>query len=148
MLRTITDESVISSFHMMKSLLMKVTEGAPLNKRSSRNIPRRAGTPGPGCESSSEGESTAVESDGYTSGAINSDEDFRNIDTSSGDYPSTISASRTLDTFGTAMDASRVLTPNSGSSFSSGDYRPLASLTQAQSPVTDHQSSPQTKKIA
>ena len=47
-LRTIADESVLSSFHMMKSLLVKVTERIPVNKRPSRNIPRRSATPGPG----------------------------------------------------------------------------------------------------
>ena len=49
-LRTIADESVISSFQMMKSLVIKVTEGVPLDKRLSRNVPRRASTPGPGYE--------------------------------------------------------------------------------------------------
>ena len=32
-LRTIADEPVLSSFHMIKSLLVKVTAGIPLNKR-------------------------------------------------------------------------------------------------------------------
>ena len=36
----------------------------------------------------------------------------------------------------------RALTPISGSIYSSGDYRPLASLTQAQTPVTAESSPP------
>ena len=120
----------------MKSLLRKVTKGNLLHKRPSRNIPRRAGTPGPGYESSSGGESTAADIDGYRSGALNSDKDLRNFETSSEANPPTISASRILDTKTTNSDPTRVLTQNSCNSYSSGDYRPLAFLAQAHSPVT------------
>ena len=44
------------------------------------------------------------------------------------------------------MSPTRALTPNSGSSNSSGDYRPLASLTQAQTPVTAKSSSPRKRR--
>ena len=145
-LRTIADESVLSSFHMMKSLLTKLTEGIPLNKRTSRNIPRRSATPGPGYESSSGGESTGIESDGYTSGAMDTDEDMRNIETGSEGCPPIISASKTLDTAVDQHDPARVLTPCSGSSYSSGDYRPLASLSQAQAPVGADSSPPRKRR--
>ena len=134
-LRTFADESVLSSFHMMKSLLIKVTEGIPLDKRHSRNVHRRASTPGPGYESSSGGEGSAAESDGYTSGALNSDEDLRNIETASEFNLPPASPSKGLNISLGNLGPSKVLTPNSGSSYSSGDYRPLASLSQAQSPV-------------
>ena len=81
---------------MMKSLLIKVTEGILLDKRRSRNVRPRAGTPGPGYES--RGESTAADSDGYTRGAQNSDKDHRTNETSSEASPPTISASTPLDT--------------------------------------------------
>ena len=145
-LRTIADESVLSSFHMMKSLLVKVTEGIPLNKKPSRNIPRRSATPGPGQESSSGGESASADSDGYTSGAIDTDEDFRNIETGSEGSSPFVSASKTLATVLGEPGPSRVATPNSGSSYSSADYRPLASLTQAQSPVTSNPSPPRKRR--
>ena len=44
------------------------------------------------------------------------------------------------------MGPTRALTPNSRSSYSSGDYRPLASLTQAQSPVTAESSPPRKRR--
>ena len=123
--------ALISLFHMMKSLLIKVTEGIPLDKRPSRNLLRRADTPGPDRESSSGGDSSAVDNDVYTSGALNSDEDFRYIETASGTTPPAVSASKTLDTSTTHPDQTRVFTPNSGSSYSSWDNRPLAFLAQA-----------------
>ena len=144
--RTIADESVISSFQMMKSLVIKVTEGIPLDKRLSRNVPRRASTPGPGYESSLGGESTAAESDGYTSGAINSDEDLRSIETASEGNPPLVRPSKTLNISLENPDPARVLTPNSGSSYSSGDYRHLVSLCQAQSPVPVTTSPPRKRR--
>ena len=56
-------------------------------KRPSRNIPRRASTLGPGYESISGGESTAADSDDYTSGAMDTDEDIRNIETGTESCP-------------------------------------------------------------
>ena len=144
-LRTVADESVLSSFHMEKSLLVKVTEGIQLNKRPSRNIPRRSATPGPGCASSSGGESSGTNSDGYTSGAIDTNEDLCNIDTGSEGFTPVVSASKTLNLASSDMGLARALTPNSGSSYSSGDYRPLASLTQGPA-LTTVESSPPRKR--
>ena len=144
-LRTIAHECVTSSLHMMKSLIIKSTEAIPLDKRPSRNIPRRAGTPSSGFESNSGG-STATDSDGYTSGALNSDEGLRNIETSSDANPPSISVSRTLNTSTTNPYPARVLTLISGSSYSSGVYRPLASLVQSHSPVTVVTSPPRKRR--
>ena len=80
----------MSSFHMMKCLLIKVTEGIPLDKRPSRNISRRSGSTAVGYNSSSVGESPLAESDGYNSGAIHSDEDLHNLETSSEGYTVTL----------------------------------------------------------
>ena len=79
-LMTVADESVISSFHLMESLSIKVTEGTPQDKRLLRNILRRSGTPAPGYDSRSAEESSIAESDCYTSGAFNSDENTHNIE--------------------------------------------------------------------
>ena len=138
-LRTITDVSVLSSFHMT-SLLVKVTEGIPLYKRPSRNIPRRSARPGPVYEFSPGGESTETNNDGYTSGAIPTDEDIRNIETGSEGFPPNVSASKASDMSVSDIGPARAITPNSGSSYSSGDYRPLASLTQVQTPITANSS--------
>ena len=46
-LRTISDETVISSFHMMKSFMFWAVQGKVTAKNQSRTLSRRAGTPGP-----------------------------------------------------------------------------------------------------
>ena len=80
-LRTISDESLLSSFHLMKSLLLQAADGKVITKERCRHV-RRAGTPGPGQQSSSEGESSEGDctSGSYTSGAINSDDDPGSLD--------------------------------------------------------------------
>ena len=92
------------------------------------------------------GESTAAESDGYTSGAINSDEDLGNIATASEGNPPLVRPSKTLNISLENPDPARVLTPNSGSSYSSGDYRHLVSFSQAQSPVPVTTSPPRKRR--
>ena len=131
---------------MMKSLLVKVTEGIPLNKCPSRDILRRSAIPDPGYESSSGGESSGTNSDGYTSGAIDTDEDLCNIETGSEGYLANVSFSKTPNMDSSAVSPARALTPNSGSSYSSGEYRPLASLTQAQTPVPAEASPPRKRR--
>ena len=84
-LRTIADESVISYYHMMKSLLLHATQRAPRDKRSKGN-PRRCATPDRTCPENS-GDETSMggnTTDGYTSGAINSDEEPYNFGSLSG----------------------------------------------------------------
>ena len=74
-LRTITDESVISSYHTMKSLLHHAARGTPQDKK--RSMPRRCAAPARQVHDSSGDEISLVGhiTDGYTSGAIKSDED-------------------------------------------------------------------------
>ena len=55
--RTISDESLLSSYHLMKSLLLQAADGKVISKERCWHV-RRAGTPGPGQQSSSEGESS------------------------------------------------------------------------------------------
>ena len=59
-----------------------------------------------------------------------------NVETSLEGCPPTVSASRTLDTMAANPDPLRVLIPDSGSIYGSAGYRRLASLAQAESPVT------------
>ena len=65
----------------MKSLLLQAADGKVITKERCRHV-RRAGTPHPDSGSSSSGECNETEqsSDGYTSGAFNSDEDPRSLD--------------------------------------------------------------------
>ena len=71
MIRTIADESVISSYHMMKSLLLHATRGAPQDKK--RSMPRRCPTPArrPSGSSGDESSFGGNTTDDYTSGAFN-----------------------------------------------------------------------------
>ena len=80
-LRTISDESLLSSYHLMKSLLLQAADRKVISKERCRHV-RRAGTPGPGQQSSTEGASSEGEytSGSYTSGAINSDDDPGSLD--------------------------------------------------------------------
>ena len=109
---------------MMKSLLVRVTQGNPLDKRPSGNLNRRSGTVVPGYESSSGEDSTVSETYGYTSGALNSNEDLRNLYTSSEGYPATVSASRNLE----LVTAHQNLVPNQeavGAEPTTSRFRPL-----------------------
>ena len=80
-LRTISDESLLSSFHLMKYLLLQAADGKVITKERCRHV-RRSGTPHPDSGSSSSGEcnETDQSSGGYTSGAFNSDEDPGSLD--------------------------------------------------------------------
>ena len=78
---TISDESLLSPYHLMKSLLHQAAGGKVITKERCRHV-RRARTPGPGQQSSSEGESSEGEctNGSYTSDAINSDDDLGSLD--------------------------------------------------------------------
>ena len=75
-LRTIADESLFSSFRLMKSFLLQAADGKVITKERCCQV-RRAGTPCPDQKASSEDDSTDTDcsNGGYTSGAINSDDD-------------------------------------------------------------------------
>ena len=132
-LRTVSDESVLSSYHMMKSLLLHATRGVPQDKK--RPMPKQCATPArpgvyiSGDESSFGGHS----SDGNTSGAFNTDEDPYHLGSISGtDYLSEADPlaltpkARTGGVAGTSR--AETVTPTSGSGYSSTDYQPLSTL--------------------
>ena len=81
-LRTVADESALSSYHMMKSLLLQALTGTSQDKKKENAqacpTPARHLTKCSGEEDSQAGNV----SDGYTSGAIYSDEDPINLDQS------------------------------------------------------------------
>ena len=132
-LRTIADESALSSYHMMKSLLLHATTGIPQDKK--KKMPRRCPTPARHLAESSgeEDNQGGGASDGYTSGAINSDEDPFLLGSISGtDVVSEMDPSALTPALnsGTRPSTSRAnnATPTSGSEYSSADYQPLSVL--------------------
>ena len=131
-MKTISDETILSSFHLMKSLLLQATSGKILSKEKCRNV--GASTPvGRRCPSSSGDETTDLDSpnEGYTSGAFNTD-----------DEPGSLSfclerdeSQRTLTSPSTGqpgtaehLSAGRSTPMSPGSGYSLGDYAPLSSL--------------------
>ena len=90
---------------------------------------RRAGTPGPGQQSSSEGESSGEDcaSGSYTSGAINSDDALDSLD-----FHIEHNYSPTSPSFRPRSQQTRTATPmlptGPGSGYSAEDYAPLATL--------------------
>ena len=132
-LRTVSDESVLSSYHMMKSLLLHATRGAPQDKK--RPMPKRCATPARPFTDSSGDESNfeGHVSDSYTSGAFNTDEDPYQLGSSSGtdclseSDPLSLTP-RARKVHATITPRVDTATPNSGSGYSSADYQPLSSL--------------------
>ena len=132
-LRTIADESVISSYHLMKSLLFHATRGVPQDKK--RSMPRRCATPArqvydsSGDESSIGGHTT----DGYTSEAINSDEDAYQLGSISGtdglsEFDPPVRVPETPLGLDPSASPTEVTTPTFGSGYSSTDHQPLSEL--------------------
>ena len=79
-MKTISDETILSSFHPMKSLLLQATSGKILSKEKCRHV--SASTPvGRRCPSSSGDDTTDMDSpnEGYTSGAFNTDDEPRSL---------------------------------------------------------------------
>ena len=141
-LRTIADESVISSYHMMKSLLLHATRGAPKDKK--RSMPRRCPTPARRLSGSSGDESSfgGNTTDDYTSGAFNSDEDPYQIGSVCGvDEVSEAGPAAKLPQTPLEPEPStsraEVTTPTSGSGYSSTDHQPLTVLKRPRVPDLD-----------
>ena len=132
-LRTVADESVISSYHMMKSLLLHATSGTSQDKKKS--MTRRCPTPArrPSISSGDESSFGGNTSDGYTSGAFNTDEDPYQVGSISGTDgvsetgPSTKRPETSLRLTPSTSRA-EVTTPTSGSGYSSTDHQPLSVL--------------------
>ena len=148
-LMTIADESDLSSYHMMKSLLLHATLGVSRDKR--KGLPRRCSTHARGFVESSGDETnpSGNTTDGYTSGAVNSDEDPYTLGSISG--TETANEADPLFTVGTAVGHSGALdqsgshTPASRSGYSPTDYQPLSVLRHGRRSV-DNKASPPRKR--
>ena len=150
-LRTIADESVISSYHMMKSLLLHATTGTPQDKKKS--MPRRCPTPARRLSGSSDDESShgGNTTDGYTSGAIKSDEDpyqMGSISGTGGVSETGPEARHPETTLGLSPSTSRaeVTKPTSGSGYSSTDHQPLSVLRRPREPEPASPSPPRKRR--
>ena len=150
-LRTVSDESVLSSYHMMKSLLLHAKRGVPQDKK--RPMPKRFATSArpvtdsSGDESSFEGHA----SDGNTSGVFDTDEDPYQLGSISGtDYLSETDplALTPKARTGGVLDTSRAetVTPTFGSGYSSNDCQPLSSLGRLPEQETQVRSSPRKRR--
>ena len=131
-MKTISDETILSSFHLMKSLLLQATSGKILSKEKCRHM--GASTPvGRRCPSSSGDETTGLDSpnEGYTSGAFNTDDEPGSLsfclerDEGQGTH-----GSPTTGQPGTTehLSAGRDTPMSSGSGYSLGDSVPLSNL--------------------
>ena len=112
----------------MKSLLLQAANGKVITKERCRHV-RRAGTPGPGQQSSSEGESSEGEctSGSYTSGANNSDDDTGSLDfLVEHDRPPLSPSFRSRPQ--QVQTATTMMPTSPGSGNSAEDYAPLAAI--------------------
>ena len=150
-MKTISDETILSSFHLMKSLLLQATSGKVLTKEKCRHVGGH--TPGGRRSPSSSGdETTDVDSpnEGYTSGAFNTE-----------DEPGSLSFCLEKETEGreslTATSAQpRTITENPaarrdtsmspGSNYSIGDYAPLSSLVSKPGKAVQQKSPPRKRR--
>ena len=127
-LRTISDESLLSSFHLMKSLLRQAADGKIITKERCRHV-NWAETPYPDSDSSSSGEYSDAyhSSGGYTSGALNSDEDPGSLNLQiEVDESPRVTKSRAPARPQTRNPSTMIVSP--GSCYSVEDYAPLSSL--------------------
>ena len=132
-MKTISDETILSSFHLMKSLLLQATSGKVLTKEKCRHVGGH--TPGGRRSPSSSGdETTDVDSpnEGYTSGAFNTDDELGSLsfclekETERCESPTATSAQPCTITENSAARRDTSMSP--GSNYSIGDYAPLSSL--------------------
>ena len=127
-LRTISDESLLSSFHLMKSLLLQAADGKVITKERCRHV-RRSGTPHPDSGSSSGGEcnETDLSSGAYTSGAFNSDEDPGSLDVQI-EFDQTPQVVTPRKKPSLQDDTGPMMLASPGSGYSVEDYAPLSRL--------------------
>ena len=136
---------------MMKSLLLHATSGTSQDKK--RSMPRRCPTPArrPSSSSGDEGSFGRNTSDGYTSGAFNTDEDPYQVGSISGPDGVSETGSRTKlpETplrFTPSTSRAEVTTPTSGSGYSSSDLQPLSVLRRSREPDVATPSPPRKRR--
>ena len=132
-LKTISDETILLSFHLMKSLLLQATSGKVLTKERCRHVSRLSRPEG-GHTSSSGEESTDIGSNsgGYTSGAFNTDDEPGSLSfclEREGTQPRGGTENLTGQLAGTSCaELLQETVPSPGSGYSLGDYAPLSTL--------------------
>ena len=127
-LRTISEESLLSSFHLKKSLLLQAADGKVITKERCRHV-RQSGTPHPDSGSSSSGEcnETDQSSGRYTSGAFNSDEDPGSLDVQI-EFKQTPQVVTPRKKTNPQDDPGPMMLASPGSGYSIEDYAPLSRL--------------------
>ena len=150
-LKTISDETILSSFHLMKSLLLQATSGKVLTKERCRHV-SRSSHPVTGHSSSSGDESTDVGSNsgGYTSGAFNTDNEPGSLSFCL-DQDGVHLRGGTEDLAAQHAETScpnqpQETAPNPGSGYSLGDYAPLSTLVSKSGKVSATKSPPKTRR--
>ena len=130
-LKTISDETILSSFHLMKSLLLQATSGKVLTKERCRHV-SRSSRPVVGHSSGDESTDMGSTSGGYTSGAFNTDDEPGSLSfclEKEITQPQAATENLAGQCVGTSCtDPLRETVPSPGSGYSLGDYAPLSSL--------------------
>ena len=130
-LKTMSDETILSSFHLMKSLLLQATSDEVLSKERCRHMGSFTASACPWqIPSSSEYETTDIDSlnEGYTSGAINTDDEPGSLSFCLDDKEVGLGVAKDPETLNTDREALLEDPLNPGSGYSPGDYAPLSSL--------------------
>ena len=150
-MKTISDETIFSSFHLMKSLLLQATSGKVLTKEKCRHVGGH--TPGGRRSPSSSGdETTDVDSpnEGYTSGAFNTDDEPGSLSfclekETEGREPLTATSAQPR-TITENQAARRDTSMSPGSNYSIGDYAPLSSLVSKPGKAVQPKSPPRKRR--
>ena len=150
-MKTISDETILSSFHLMKSLLLQATSGKILSKEKCRHVGglTPGGRPNP---SSSGDETTDFDSsnEGYTSGAFNTDDEPGSLSfclekETEGHESLTAPSAQPHTTTGNPA-AMRETSMSPGSNYSIGDYAPLSSLVPKPGKAAQQKSPPRKRR--
>ena len=128
-LKTMSDETILSSFHLMKSLLLQAISGKVSSKERCRHMSSFTAS-GRQEPSSSEYETTDIDSpnEGYTSGAINTDDDPGSLSFCIDDKEAGPGVATVPEVLNTDQEALLEVPLSPGSGYSLGDYAPLSSL--------------------
>ena len=149
-MKTISNETILSSFHLMKFLLLQVTSGKILSKENCRHV--GASTPvGRRCPSSSGDETTDLDSpnEGYTSGTFNTDDEPGSLsfclerDESQGTPTSPTTGQPSTAEH---LSAGRNTPMSPGSGYSLGDYALLSSFLPKSAKSKQLQSPPRKRR--
>ena len=150
-LKTISDETILSSIHLMKSLLLQATSGKVLTIERCRHVGRSSHSV-IGHSSSSGDESTDADSNngGYTSGAFNTDDEPGSLSfclEKEGDHLQGGTEGLTDQLVGSSCaNPPQETAPSPGSGYSLGDYAPLSTLVSTPGKASATKSPPRKRR--